>query len=87
MEIRLNDDAKRDLQYWQNTRNEQILKRIKQLLESVDETPFSGIGKPELLKHRLSGLWSRRIDRENRLIYEVKQEVINVYSLKGHYEK
>lgn len=69
MEIRLNEDAKKDLLFWQNTRNEQALKRIKQLLESISETPFSGIGKPEALKHNLSGLWSRRIDRENRIIY------------------
>lgn len=85
MEIRLNDDAKKDLLYWKNTNNLKVQERIKQLLISISETPFSGIGKPEPLKHSMSGFWSRRIDRENRIVYEVKQNAIQIYSLKGHY--
>jgi toxin YoeB len=85
MEIRLNDDAKKDLLYWKNTNNLKVQERIKQLLISISETPFSGIGKPEPLKHNMSGFWSRRIDRENRIVYEVKQNAIQIYSLKGHY--
>jgi len=85
MEISLNDDAKKDLLYWKNTNNLKVQERIKQLLISISETPFSGIGKPEPLKHNMSGFWSRRIDRENRIVYEVKQHAIQIYSLKGHY--
>lgn len=85
MEIRLNDEAKKDLLYWKNTNNLKVQERIKQLLISISETPFSGIGKPEPLKHNMSGFWSRRIDRENRIVYEVKQNAIQIYSLKGHY--
>lgn len=69
----------------ENTNNLKVQQSIKQLLISISETPFSGIGKPEPLKHNMSGFWSRRIDRENRIVYEVKQNAIQIYSLKGHY--
>ena len=64
-----------------------ILKKIRQLLEIITETPYSGIGKPEPLKHHLAGLWSRRINQEHRLVYEVIEtdNVILIHSLKGHY--
>jgi toxin YoeB len=55
MEISLNDDAKKDLLYWKNTNNLKVQERIKQLLISISETPFSGIGKPEPFKHNISG--------------------------------
>lgn len=87
MEIELTSDAVEDLNYWKKTGNEAILKRIRSLTESVLETPFSGIGKPEPLKHNLAGKWSRRIDKANRYVYEVQENTIYVFSLKGHYEK
>ncbi|WP_396168623.1 Txe/YoeB family addiction module toxin [Flavobacterium sp.] len=67
--------------------NKSIQKKINLLLFSIQETPYSGIGKPEALKHRLSGLWSRRIDKEHRLVYEIDEELntIIVHSLRGHY--
>jgi toxin YoeB len=86
MEIILLDDAQDDLDYWKKSGKVSILKKIRTLLESIQETPFEGIGKPEGLKHNLSGLWSRRIDRGNRLIYEVTSDIIYVHSMKGHYE-
>ncbi|WP_292944659.1 MULTISPECIES: Txe/YoeB family addiction module toxin [unclassified Mucilaginibacter] len=49
------------------------------------ETPFEGIGKPEALKHQLVGKWSRRINHEHRLIYSFDNDIISIYSLKGHY--
>ena len=55
------------------------------LLEEISEHPFTGKGKPEALKHDLAGKWSRRINQEHRLIYEVKDNEIIVVSLKGHY--
>jgi len=55
------------------------------LLEEISEHPFTGTGKPEALKHDLAGKWSRRINQEHRLIYEVKDNEIIVVSLKGHY--
>ena len=52
----------------------------------MQEHPFEGIGKPETLKYNLSGFWSRRIDRENRILYKIIDETIWIYSLKGHYD-
>ena len=61
------------------------LKRIKALLSAIQTDPYHGIGKPEALKYSLSGKWSRRITKEDRIIYEVFPKYIQVYSLKGHY--
>ena len=62
-----------------------MLAKTSTLLESVENTPFEGIGKPEELKFDLTGKWSRRIDKEHRIIYEVENNSIYVYSLKGYY--
>jgi len=87
MEIAFTDEAKEDLQYWKNTNNLKAQKRITQLILSIKNDPFKGIGKPEPLKHLLAGYWSRRIDQENRLIYEVAKDRITVHALKGHYKR
>ena len=63
-----------DLQHWKKSGNKKVQHRIQQLLQSIQTTPFEGIGKPEPLKHQLSGMWSRRITKEHRIIYEVKAE-------------
>ncbi len=60
-------------------------KKIEQLLIDIQKNPFAGLGKPEALKHNLTGKWSRRIDKEHRIIYDVTDNRINIYSLKGHY--
>ncbi|WP_374756110.1 Txe/YoeB family addiction module toxin [Dyadobacter frigoris] len=60
-------------------------KKIKELLLSIQETPFHGIGKPEALKYELSGSWSRRIDHEHRIVYRVTEKFIKIESLKDHY--
>jgi toxin YoeB len=62
-----------------------MLKRIRTLVESLLQSPFAGIGKPEPLKYNLAGKWSRRITESDRLVYEVKEELIIIYSLRGHY--
>ena len=87
MEIVLTVAAKKDIESWKQSGNTNALKRIKALLASIIETPYEGIGKPEALKFQLFGLWSRRITKEDRLIYEIKENTIIVYSLKGHYNK
>ncbi|MBB5282934.1 toxin YoeB [Rhabdobacter roseus] len=84
-EIAFSAKAKEDLNYWKQTGNRKMQTKIQALLASIQQTPFSGIGKPEALKHTLSGLWSRRINQEHRLVYEVTDELIKVHSLKGHY--
>ncbi len=87
MEIIFLPKSKEHLDFFKKVNNPIILKKIRQLLEIIPETPYSGIGKPEPLKHHLSGLWSRRINQEHRLVYEVIETdtVILIHSLKGHY--
>jgi toxin YoeB len=85
MEIVLLPEAIEDLKHWKKSGNKILEKKISQILLSIKETPFEGIGKPEPLKHSLSGKWSRRINGEHRIIYAVDGNIIKVYSLKGHY--
>lgn len=87
MEIIFLPISKEHLDYFKKVNNPVILKKIRQLLDSILNTPYSGIGKPEPLKHNLSGLWSRRINLEHRLVYEIieSDNVILIHSLKGHY--
>lgn len=89
MEIVFLPKSKEQLEFFKKFNNQSILKKIRQLLEVIPETPYSGIGKPEPLKHNLSGLWSRRINQEHRLVYEVIEvdNVILIHSVKGHYLK
>jgi toxin YoeB len=78
-------DAKKDYRFWKKY-NPALAKKIKELLADMRENPFRGIGKPEPLKHRLHGFWSRRISGGHRVLYEVKGELIYVYRCFGHYE-
>jgi toxin YoeB len=87
MEIVYSDQAKKDIEYWKKSGNKIIQKKIQQLLNAIDESPFEGIGKPEPLKHNLSGLWSRRINQEHRIVYQpLNNNIIKIFSLKGHYD-
>lgn len=90
MEIIFSRKAKKDLEFWSKSGNKIIIKKISELLIAIEENPFEGIGKPEQLKHNLSGVWSRRINQEHRLVYEIVDEntieILNIISLKGHYE-
>lgn len=85
MEIIFLPQALEDLQYWKKSGNEKVLKKIRELLENIQQTPFEGIGKPEALKHLLSGKWSRRITDEHRLVYKVEKDRIIVYQVRFHY--
>lgn len=71
---------------WQRT-DKAILKRINELIKDARRDPFSGIGKPEPLKHDLSGLWSRRINETDRLTYSIENDILVIVSCKGHYDK
>ncbi|TXI13183.1 MAG: Txe/YoeB family addiction module toxin [Pedobacter sp.] len=89
MEVIYSPEALDDLKYWKKSGNKATLKKIQTLISAIQASPFEGIGKPEQLKHNLSGRWSRRIDREHRIVYRVdldeNTEVIIIVSLKGHY--
>ena len=79
------DDACNDYMYWYSQGNKATIKKNNRLIKEINHTPFTGIGKPEPLKHDLSGKWSRRITDEHRLIYSVDETTIYFYSCKDHY--
>jgi toxin YoeB len=85
LSIELSKTARKDLEHWKKTGNKQILLKIQNLLEDMTQKPFEGIGKPEPLKHELSGYWSRRITKEHRLVYKVGNETIYVVAFRFHY--
>ncbi|MGF1636633.1 MAG: Txe/YoeB family addiction module toxin [Cyclobacteriaceae bacterium] len=64
------------MQYWQDTGNKALLQKIEKLLDSILDNPYKGIGKPEALKHQLAGKWSRRITKEDRMVYTVNEKGI-----------
>ena len=66
--------------------NKKILKRINDLIKEIQRTPNTGLGKPEPLKYDLSGYWSRQIDREHRLVYQVIGDDVLIYSCRFHYD-
>lgn len=79
------DDAWNDYLYWQQN-NMILMKRVNKLIKSIERVGFSvGIGKPEPLRHELSGYWSRRINEEHRLIYKIENEKLVIVSCKDHY--
>ena len=82
--ISLTPEAILHLEEWRES-DHRMLAKIVSLLTETAKKPFEGIGKPEALKHNLKGKWSRRINQEHRLIYEVKDDVIIVLSCRYHY--
>ena len=74
-----------DYTHWQTT-DRNILKRINRLIDDARRDPFTGIGKPEQLRHALSGTWSRRITEEHRLVYLVDGDDLMILQARCHYE-
>lgn len=79
------DQAWEDYLWWQ-MQDKKTLKRINQLIKDIDRNGFQGLGKSEPLKGDLSGFWSRRIDNKNRLVFRIKEDVLEIVSCKGHYD-
>ena len=84
MNVTLTPTALDDLRYWLKTDKRQA-ERVLALLEEIRRTPFEGAGKPEPLRFQLAGCWSRRIDREHRLVYQVEETEIVVIACRYHY--
>ena len=84
MLLKFTEDAWADYCYWQ-TQDKKTLKRINMLIKDIQRDPFTGIGKPEPLKYDYQGVWSRRIDAENRLIYMMDGDCVAFLSFKDHY--
>ncbi|MFM1841660.1 MAG: hypothetical protein RLZZ490_391 [Cyanobacteriota bacterium] len=72
---------------WLQNNDKKLLKRVNFLIKEILRNPFDGIGKPEPLKANLSGYWSRRIDSEHRLIYEISEADLVIISYRFHYHK
>jgi toxin YoeB len=84
MNVTFTPTALDDLRYWLKTDKRQA-ERVLALLEEIRRTPFEGTGKPEPLRFQLAGCWSRRIDREHRLVYQVEETEIVVIACRYHY--
>jgi len=84
MKLIFSANAWDDYLCWQKT-DKKVLKRINQLISAIQRSPFEGIGKPEPLKHALSGYCSRRIDSENRIVYRTDDDALLIAQLRYHY--
>lgn len=84
MRLVFSEQAWEDYLYWQKTDNKRV-QRIKELIKEITRTPYAGTGKPESLKHALTGYWSRRIDDEHRIVYKIADDSVLVAQLRYHY--
>ncbi len=82
--LEFDQDAVEDLSYWVK-KDRRKAEKILDLVQEIAKDPFCGTGKPEPLKHNLSGCWSRRIDQEHRIVYSVEDEKIRILSCRFHY--
>ncbi len=78
------ENAWEDYLYWQKN-DKKLLQRINLLMQDIQRVPYEGIGKPEALKHGLSGYWSRRINSEHRIVYKIGQNSVFIAQLRYHY--
>ncbi len=84
MKLIFSEHAWEDYLYWQRT-DEKTLKRINDLIKDIQKNKYQGIGKPEPLKHSLSGYWSRRITTEHRMVYKIHDDQVLIVQLRYHY--
>lgn len=84
MKLLFSQHAWNDYLYWQRT-DKRILRRINLLIKDIQRSPSEGVGKPEPLRHGLSGYWSRRINDEHRIVYKAKSDTVFIAQLRYHY--
>ena len=87
MEVIYSLKALEDIRYWKKSGNKAVQEKISALIDDIIIHPYTGIGKPEALKHQLSGSWSRRITRTDRLVYivNIENNILEIETAKGHY--
>lgn len=85
MNLKFTEIAWEDYIYWQNI-DKKIVKKINTLIKDIKRSPFEGIGKPESLKYDLAGNWSRRIDKEHRIVYHIDENDLIIISCRYHYD-
>lgn len=86
MNLTFSPNAWEDCLYWQQ-HDKKVLRRINALIKDIIRKPFIGIGKPEPLRFDMKGIWSRRINREHRLVYRVVENSVEIVSCRFYYEK
>ena len=84
MKLIFADESWEDYLYWQK-QDKRMVERINTLIKETKREPFAGVGKPEALKHALSGFWSRRISDEHRMVYRVEGGALLIAQLRFHY--
>ncbi len=84
MKLMFSNEAWEDYLHWQK-QDRNMVERINKLIKQVQRDPFVGVGKPEPLKHALSGFWSRRITDEHRMVYRVTEDALEIAQLRFHY--
>jgi len=87
MEIEFSPTALKDLSQIKRSHSNASKNRLTRILQSIEESPFSGFASPEALKYELSGKWSRELSKKDRVIYSIEGNIIKIHSLLGHYEK
>jgi toxin YoeB len=87
MEVKYMPEAIVDIAFFKKSGNKALLKKIQNLIFELEQNPYEGTGKVERLKGNLSGYWSRRINSEHRIVYQIIeiQQIVEIYSLRGHY--
>jgi toxin YoeB len=85
--IAISDRAKKHLSEWKKSGDNSAIRKIERIFIELSKNPFEGVGAPEQLKFNFTNCWSRRIDRKNRIIYKVDEDIVTVFviSAKGHY--
>lgn len=84
MKLLFSENAWEDYLFWQKT-DKKTLKRINKLIKDIQRNKYEGLGKPEALKHNLSGFWSRRITNEHRIVYKIENNAVLIAQLRYHY--
>ena len=84
MRLLFSEHAWSDYLYWQRA-DKRVLRRINSLIKEIQRSPYEGVGKPEALRHGLSGYWSRRINDEHRIVYKVEGDTVFIAQLRYHY--
>lgn len=84
MKLLFSEHAWEDYLYWQR-HDRKTVKRINELIRAIQRDPFEGIGKPEPLRHSLSGYWSRRISTEHRIVYKIDEDTVLIAQIRYHY--
>ena len=77
--------TQQDIDFHKKAGNKTVLKKLHTLLKEIAEHPLTGEGKPKPLKRELAGMWSRRVNQEHRVVYEILNDIVIIHSTKGHY--